>query len=114
MDSRTVKIKISRSELVALNDVYLSITTYAQPHDDHMRILLEHAYELRPNLQSLLGNWQAKYTLKLRGVAALAFLQLWQRQPLVAGSLEQVTVARVIEAIDQRSKAPKHLGHVVY
>ena len=109
----TAKIKLTKKQLQALLSLYGRIIEGLEiPADDHGSLLFEHACELFNKLVGMGINRQDKYTLKLKGSAALAFLQLWKIIPVMAGSHEQVIIAEVIQIIDKVNAHAKIIAHV--
>lgn len=103
-----VKHKLNAQRMEALSLAYLSVMNHV-PEDGHELLLHEHARELLCRISTMLLSDQQKYTLKMSGTEAMAFMQLWYTIPVAAGSLEQVVIGEMIKTIDKASKQPKLL-----
>lgn len=101
-----VKHKLTAQRLEALSIAYLSVMRHV-PEDGHELLLQEHARELLQRISTMLLSDQQKYTLKMNGSEAMAFMQLWYTIPVPAGSLEQVVIGEIIKTIDKASKQPR-------
>lgn len=106
-----LKIKLLHSWLEALCIAYMKAINSFQPEDPHEELLLEHAREIMATLSTRALADQAHYNITLTGTQAMAFLQFWMLIPLERGSLAQVTVSKIIAAIDRKSKQPKRIQY---
>ncbi len=99
-----VKVKLKHDWLSALQVQYFNTINAFVSETEHDELLNEHAAEIHARLMKLLGKEQHNYTVELTSTQAMAFMQYWMMIPVPAGTLQQVTISKIIQAIDKKAK----------
>lgn len=104
-----IKIKLKKSELHALQQITCLKIMTTDPVGYKAQITYELMFEVMLQMERMLENpEQKKFTLKLTGSEAMAFIAFWMEEDLSKVPYEQVLIHRITAAIHKNHLNAKH------
>lgn len=103
-----VKLRISHRFLEGLADSYTKLmNSDYEAENDHEHLLWLHAVYMEHKLLLMVAKDQEFYTLDLNGMEAMAYMQLWQSQPLPLAPYGATVVREILGKLDCKHQNAK-------
>lgn len=96
-----VQIKLNPKELLAHKTLYEHVIANYAPANTHEQLLFEHAASLCRRLKKMAEKRQQGYSLRLTGIEALAYMQMWDIGDIEMDNYNGYLICRIVETIDK-------------
>lgn len=104
MAKGTIKIKLKRSKMIALNSAVVTCISKWYCENDHEVLLLHHLKLFGIEYRQKLQNEQNNYGVTFDEIKTLAFCQIFDKVPLDYLKYEGVIVQEILDEIDKHRK----------